>query len=456
MQRLVGLRRDQLGGPRAAVFGAAPSFFMWPVNRGYAKRMSVRPEVVITGFGVVSPIGISRAAFRDALLAGKNGVRRIEHFDASGMPIDFGGEVPDFDPKQYVRPRKSLKVMSREIQFGFAAAEMALADAGLAAGAGDPDRMGVVFGADMIYCELDELAAAYRAALTNGEFDFARWGSHAMGELYPLWLLKYLPNMSACHVSIALDARGPSNSITLAEVSSLTAMQEATHIIERGAADVMIAGGTSCRLHPNVIIFRNHKLMSHRSEAPAAASRPFDADRDGMVAGEGAGAIVLESRNHADARGANVLGRVLGFGGAFAAPNKPGASEAGLTRAMTVALERSGLAAAEIGHVNASGLSTIEHDRGEAAAIRAVLGDIPVTAPKSMFGNLGAATGAVELGASLVGLAEGIVPATRNLETLDPQCPIDVVAGAPRAARGAAMILNQSPNGQAIAMVVGA
>ncbi|MEX2186092.1 MAG: beta-ketoacyl-[acyl-carrier-protein] synthase family protein [Pirellulales bacterium] len=417
--------------------------------------MNSPPEVVITGMGVVSPIGIGRADFRDALYAGRSGVRRIESFDATALPIDFGGEVAQFDPKQYVRPRKSLKVMSREIQFGFAAADLAMVDARLASENVDSDRFGVVYGADMIYCEPEELAAAYRACVVDGRFDFDRWGGHALAEMYPLWLLKYLPNMAACHVSIALDARGPSNSITLGEVSSLVAIMEATRIIQRGAADVMLAGGASNRLHPNVMIFRNQSLMSNRRDDPAAACRPFDRDRDGMVAGEGAGAVVLESRAHADARGAKILAHVLGFGSTFAAPQRGGTSAAAARRAMETALREAGLSPADVGHVNASGLSTAEHDRAEAEAIVSLLGDVPVTAPKSLFGNLGASTAAVELAASLLALDERRVPATINYDNPDPVCAINVVRGEPAAlAKTAAITLNQSPHGQSVAMVI--
>jgi 3-oxoacyl-[acyl-carrier-protein] synthase II len=417
--------------------------------------MKPPPEVVITGLGVVSPIGIGRAAFRDALYAGRSGVRRIESFDASELPIDFGGEVADFDPKQYVRPRKSLKVMSREIQFGFAAADLAMTDANLATDGVDSDRFGVVYGADMIYCEPDELAAAYRACLADKRFDFARWGSHALAEMYPLWLLKYLPNMSACHVSIAMDARGPSNSITLGEVSSLVAIMEATRIIQRGAADVMLAGGASNRLHPNVMIFRNQSLLSHRRDNPAAACRPFDRDRDGMVAGEGAGAVVLESRAHAEARGAKILASVLGFGNTFAAPRRGEATAQAAHRAMQAALRESGVAGEEIGHVNASGLSTILHDRAEAEAIAALFGDAPVTAPTSLFGHLGASAGAVELVASLLAIDEGRLAATINGDQPDPACPINVVRGRPSVLKNpSAIVFSQSPHGQAVAMAI--
>jgi 3-oxoacyl-[acyl-carrier-protein] synthase II len=423
---------------------------------------SHRREVVITGVGVVSPIGIGRQAYQSALAAGRSGVRRITLFDPSELTVDFAGEIEDFDPKAYVRPRKSLKVMSREIQFGFAAADQALADAGLAgdgepniAGTVDPDRFGVVFGADMMYCEPEELIAAYRACTHDGRCDFTRWGTHAMSEMYPLWMLKYLPNMAACHIGIALDARGPNNTITLGDVSSLVAIAEAADVIERGWADVMIAGGTSGRVNAGLWPFRNPALLSHRRDDPPAACRPFETSRDGMVIGEGAAALVLEDRSHAESRGAKIQAAILGWGNTFHAPGTANNAPGGLAGAIGLALARSDLSVADIGHVNANGLSTPLHDRLEAEAIHSALGDTPVTALKSYFGNLGAASKAVELVASLTTLESGWIPATRNIDSIDPACPINLVHGQPRAAaRQSALLVSQAIQGQSMAMVL--
>ena len=251
-----------------------------------------------------------------ALNPARAACRPISAFDTHALSIHIGGDVRDFDPKQYVRPRKSLKVMSREIQFAFTAADLAMADAGLGperngAAACDPDRLGVVFGSDMIYCELDEMIEAYRACMPGGNFDFSRWASHAMSQMYPLWLLKYLPNMPACHVAIANDARGPCNAHTLGDASSLSAVMEGFRLIERGAADCVIAGGTGCRLHPTPLTFRSNQWYSTWKGPPQHASRPFDAARAGHVPGEGAGAFILEAEEHARARGAAILARVV-------------------------------------------------------------------------------------------------------------------------------------------------
>ncbi len=363
--------------------------------------MVPKREIVVTGVGVVSPIGIGKDPFWAALCAGQSGVRRLGLFDDPNLPAPIGGEIANFDPKQYVRPRKSLKVMSRDIQLAFAAADLACVDAGLRDRPIAPERLGVVFGAAMIPGELEELAGTYRHCLVDGKFDFRRWGPSAMAELFPLWMLKYLPNMPACHIGIGQDARGPSNSITMGDVSSLSALAEAARILERGQADAMIVGGVGARLHPVVWVRGDTRSVSQRCGDPAAASRPFDVERDGLVNAEGAAALIVETLAHAQARGAAVFARLLGAAAAFepgslrfseeeAAVRRDGA----ICRAIAGAIRDAGLAPADVGCVVAHGTSTLEDDRLEAQAIRAVLGDVPVTAPKGNFGYAGAASGA--------------------------------------------------------------
>jgi len=413
-------------------------------------------DIVITGVGVVSPSGIGCQPFWEALATGTSGIRPLDCFDASSLRVHFGGQIADFDPRQYVRPRKSLKVMSREIQLGFAAADMAASDAGIISGTVDPGRFGVVFGADMIYVDLEDLEGTYRKSTLDGRFSFSRWAHAIQEELHPLWLLKHLPNMTASHIAIAHDARGPNNTIVLGDVSSLLAVIEAASVIRRGWADVMLAGGTGCRLHPTALVARGDAQLSHRADDCRRACRPFDRDRDGLVNGEGAGAVVLESRAHAERRGARILARIL----ASAARCEPrarrdGFSGSSLRAAIRSTCSAAGLAAADVGHVNAHGVSTIDMDRAEALAISAELGSVPVTAPKSSFGHLGAGGGAVELVASVLGLGHGVVPPTLNYEHPDPACPVAVVHGEPLAGRpGTALAVNLSSTGQAVAVAV--
>jgi len=418
--------------------------------------MSSSREVVITGVGVVSPIGIGHETFWESLMAGRSGIRPIGSFDSSLLSVPFGGEIADFDPKLWIRPRKSLKVMSREIQFGFAAADLAMADAGLAAGVIEPERFGVVVGGDMIYADLEEMERTYRRALAGGGFDFSTWAEAIHEDLHPLWLLKHLPNMTASHIAIAHDARGPNNTIVLGDVSGLLAIGEAASVIRRGWADVMLAGGSGCRLHPMALVARGDALLSHRRDDCTRACRPFDRDRDGLVNAEGAGMVVLESREHAESRRAGIRG-CLRAAISRCEPATGGAPLTGsaLRLAIGAALSQAGMTAAEIGHVNAHGVSTVEMDRVEAAAIRSALGNVPVTAPKSVFGHLGAGGGAVELIASILGINAGVVPATLNYQTPDPGCPVDVVHGSPRTGRApTALAVNLCSTGQAAAVIV--
>jgi len=269
--------------------------------------------------------------------------------------------------------------------------------------------------------------------------------------------------MIASHLTIAHDARGPSNTITSGDASSLLALIEACRVIERGLADVMLVGGAGTRLNPNQLLRRNGRNVSRSIADPPSACRPFDAQRDGMVNGEGAGALVLESRGHAESRGASLVGRVLGGGRAFEGalssgdfPLRASQSGTGIRRSIAAALADARLRPDAIGHVSACGVGTIEDDAREARAIRDELGDVPVTAYKSYFGNLGAGSGAVELAATLLALRDGIVPPNRNFRQADPACPIAVVKGEPiRTERSAAMVLSQSVVGQCAAVIVG-
>ncbi|HWB11475.1 MAG TPA: beta-ketoacyl-[acyl-carrier-protein] synthase family protein [Pirellulales bacterium] len=420
--------------------------------------MSPVPEVVVTGLGVVSPIGIGVSAFWNSLESRTCGIRPIVQFDTSAVDFHCGGEVVDFDAKDFVKPRKSLKVMSRDIQLGVVAATLATQEAGITSESVPPERIGVVFGADMIHCEPEDIGNAFRRCIVDGRFDFRLWGKAAMEEIYPLWMLKYLPNMPACHIAIAHDARGPNNSHSLSECSSLMALGEAVRVIERGDADVMIGGGTGTRIQPMIWVRSTLQEVTRRQDPPEKLCRPFDSSRDGFVNGEGSAALVLERRDHAEARGAKIWARVVGYGSSHEprrANSPPDGS--GIRRAILAALRSAGMTPGDIGHINAHGLSTVGDDRAEAHAIRAELGDVPVTAPKSYFGNLASGTGAVEAAASILALEHGRVPVTLNYERPDPDCPIHVVADRPLCgAKPTAMLLNHSAMGQSVAMIIAA
>jgi len=415
-----------------------------------------QPEVVITGVGVVSPIGVGRSVFWNSLVTGTSGVRHLARFSAAHLPVQIGAEVLDFDPLAYVARRKSLKLMSRDAQVGRAAAALACGDAGLGAGKVDPERFGVVLGADRACLDLDECVPTYRDCLDQGGFHFQRWGE-AMFKAFPLLFLKVLPNMIASHVAIAQDARGPNNTIHQAELSGLMAVAEAMRTIQRGAADVMIAGGASAQTSPTDWIRHCVKgALSQNNGVPARVLRPFDAGRDGQVWGEGAGMLILESRRHAEARGARILARILSA--ASTSESRSNGSHrdwAGLSRAIALAMERSALRPAQLGHVNAHGLSEVAADAVEALALNEAVPGAPVFAPKSYFGNLGAAGGAVELAASVLAIEANLVPPTLNYQVPDARCPINVLHGAPTAPRSdRALVINWTEVGQALAMIL--
>ncbi len=417
--------------------------------------MSSDVDVVITGLGLVSPIGVGANEFWNSLMAGRSGIAPITGFDAQHLETRIAGEIHDFNPKEWVKPRKSLKVMCPEIQRAFASATMAMRQAGLEAGSVAPDRLGVIFGAEMIYSSVLELDNIYKTCLKTGEFDFTKWGNRAPNEVYPLWMLKYLPNMPACHIGIAVDARGPNNSIVHGDVSSLQAFIEAYEVIRRGQADAMIVGGTGTRLNLTQLMWRGPDLLSRRNDDPEAAVRPFDADRDGTVNAEGAAAFILESAEHAQNRGATVLAQVASHALGYDPPGKSipkwNAFRAGMGRA----LKSAGIAPADLGHVNANGLGMVDEDAQEAQAIRDVVGDVPVTALKGYFGHLGASSGAVEMVASVQAFTHNLVPATLNYETPDDACPINVVAGQAMADRpGSALVVSQARTGQFAAVVL--
>jgi 3-oxoacyl-[acyl-carrier-protein] synthase II len=395
-------------------------------------------RIVITGIGIISPIGLDAASYWRSLEEGRSGVHPIQTFDTSGLPVRFAGEISDFDAKEFVekKDRRALKVMARTIQLAVAGAQRALEDGKVDKSKLDPTRFGVEFGAGLIATELPDLvdAACISANCQPGRVDLEKWGEQGLPLIQPLWMLKYLPNMLACHVSILHDARGPNNSITESDVASLLALGEAYRILARDQADFFLVGGAESKLNPLSLARQClFERLSHRNDEPARACRPFDMERDGLVLGEGAGVFSVEELEHARRRGARIYGEIVGFGAAF----DPNLTGDGLARAVRAALAEAGIGPEEVDHINAHGLATRESDVWEARCLGEVFGNVsspvPVFAPKSYLGNLGAGGSTVELAASLLGMIEGRVLPTLNYEKADPHCPLNVVAGEARA-----------------------
>lgn len=425
-----------------------------------AASHSEMPRVVITGVGVVSPVGIGKDAFWQSLLAGRSGIGFLKAFSSEHLPCRLAAEIENFNPAPYVHRKKLLKVMSRDIQLGVSAAALAMGDARLKRGDYDPDRLGVVYGAGQIPSRPQELAGAAAFCTRGDSFDFDLFGEECMNQISPLWLLPQLPNMPACHVAIEHDARGPNNTITCRDASPLLALAEAVHTIQRGVADCMIVGACGSDVHPVDIARRSlAEDLSHRDD-PEKACRPFDIDRNGGILGEGAAAFVIEEYRFARRRGADVYAEVLAVaGGCDGFGDQAAAGGTGLVRSIASVLRKSGVLPQEIGHINGHGKSTKRDDLVEARAYYRALGSaaetIPVMGLKSYFGSFDAGTGAVELAASVLGLSQGMVPFTRNYETPDPLCGLNVIQGEPMTLKNRTSLkVNRTEMGQSAAAIL--
>ena len=426
-------------------------------------------RVVITGMGLVSPLGNDKTKLWSGLNSCESGIRPLTLVPTDSLPVSSGGEATEFtghisefgslEGAQKKAIRKGLKVMCREIQLGVAAAQLALQDAGLPFDAIDRERTGVVFGSDYIMTLPNEFEEGIRNC-GGTDFELERWAENGLPKVTPLWLLKYLPNMPACHVAIYNDLRGPNNSITVREASSNLAIAEAFCTIERGHADAIISGATGSRVHPiKTIHVSLQEELAEENGDPSTISRPFDANRTGMVVGEGAASVLMEELESANKRGATILAEVVGYGSS-AVIDKQSVAQRGIAIAnsMRQALRVAGMTPDDIGHVNAHGLSSVKCDREEAEAIASVFGDrrepIPVVAPKSYFGNIGAGGGSLELITSIQALDAGHLFKTLNYENPDPACPIAVVTSNDVPAGESVMNVNVTHQGQASALIV--
>jgi 3-oxoacyl-[acyl-carrier-protein] synthase II len=387
---------------------------------------SVR-RAVITGIGIVSPLGDSPAALVDNMRQGRSGVARLRSFDPAGLPVQIGAELLDFDAKKFVdkKDRKRLNQMVRTMHLAVAAAQLAVNDAKTTF---EPPRLGVVFGSSTIPGDLGEMGeAALVAAIDNPpSIDMRRWGDAAIPNVPPTWLLTHIPNMTASHVSIIHNGQGPNNTISQSDAGALMALGEAARMIQTDRADGVLVGGADTRVATiNHVRFILSGRLSRRNHDPEGACRPFDRDRDGGVSGEGAGVFLVEERDRAVARGAKIYGEILGV----ASGMDPDLQGPDLGRVIRTALAQAGIAPADVDHVNAHGSSEVTVDAWEARGIAEAFAgvDIPVVPLKSYFGNLGAGSGLVETAASLVAAEHGCVLPTRNFDHADPHCPVRVL-----------------------------
>ncbi len=377
-----------------------------------------RTRVVVTGMGTVNPLGKDVEEYWHGLIEGRSTARTIESFPTEKLTTKFACEVHNFDPTRFIE-RKTAQRMARFSQFAVAASAMALADSGLDLGKEDDFRVGVAMGTGI--GAFDDM--------TRGAADFL-----TKGRLNPLYAPTIIPNMAGASVAMRFHLRGPNTTVTTACAASTQTLGEATRIIQRGEADVMLAGGTEASLcEVGIAAFNAIRALSTRNDAPEKASRPFDRDRDGFVPGEGAGTLILESHEHAIDRGARIYGEVLGYAttnDAFhqVAPDETGEAPA---KAVSLALRDAGIEPKDVDYVNAHGTSTQLNDAGETKALKIALGDaahkVAISSTKSMIGHLLGAAGAVEAIATLLTINRGMIHPTINYDTPDPACDLDYV-----------------------------
>ncbi|MBP6962796.1 MAG: beta-ketoacyl-ACP synthase II [Armatimonadetes bacterium] len=384
-----------------------------------------RRRVAVTGMGAITPIGHGHEAFWKALLGGVSGAGPITHFDASEYTTRIAAEVNDFDPEQYME-RKEARRMDRFVQFSVAATRLAIEDSRLDLESTDLDRVGVLIGSGIGGTNTWE--EQHRTLLERGP-----------GRVSPFFVPMLISDMASGQISIIYGAKGPNFAVVTACATATHAIGEAAEIIRRGAADVMIAGGSEAAIAPlSVAGFCSMKALSTRNDDPARASRPFDLNRDGFVMGEGAGTLILEALDHARARGASIYGELIGYGmsGDAFHITAPAPEGEGAARSMAAAISNAGLKPADIDYINAHGTSTDANDKLETAAIKTVFGahapKVPISATKSMTGHLLGAGGAVESIACLCAIRDGIVHPTINYETPDPECDLDYVPNTAR------------------------
>lgn len=397
--------------------------------------MSQQPEVVVTGIGAVTPLGLTAHATWAALTAGRSGVGRITQFDPTALPVQIAAEVKGFDPAAYM-DAKNARRLERFAQLALVVSREAITDAGVTVDETNAERIGVVMntgGGGTSLVEREKLVLDGRGP----------------GRVSPLFVPMMMPNIGACQVSIDLGLQGPAITSTAACASGIQAMVDAIRLIREGDADVVIAGGSESAVTAlSISAMANMKALSRRNDAPERASRPFDVDRDGFVFGEGAVALVLERRDHAVARGAKIYARALG--GAITADayhiTAPEPEGRGAARAMTRALERVGLAAQDIDYICAHATATAVGDVAECRAIRRAFGAhadrLAVSAPKSMVGHLMGAAGSLSAMVAVMTIHTGVIPPTINVDKQDPECDIDCVPKTARTAGVRAAIAN--------------
>ncbi len=382
-------------------------------------------RVVVTGLGAVTPIGNTVADYLEGLKAGRNGVAAISLFDASAHACRFAAEVKGFDPTGFLEPKES-KRWDRFCKFGVVAAKQAIADSGLHIDEGNASRIGVIIGSGV-------------GGLLTMETQAHVLNEKGPGRVSPFTVPMMIPNMATGLAAIALGAKGPSSAVATACAAGSNAIGDAYRLLQLGKADVMVCGGAEAGITPlGVAGFASAKALSFRNDDPATASRPFDAERDGFVIGEGSGVLILETLEHAKSRGATIHAEIVGYGMTCDAHHitSPTPGGVGGAEAISLALKEGKLEPNSVDYINAHGTSTPANDSNETTAIKSALGDrahqIPVSSTKSMTGHLLGGSGGIEAVACVLALKHGIIPPTINYANPDPACDLDYVPNTAR------------------------
>jgi 3-oxoacyl-[acyl-carrier-protein] synthase II len=394
-------------------------------------------RVVVTGLGMISPLGIGNEATWKGLVEGRSGIGRITKFDASDYPCQIAGEVRGFNPADFI-DKKDVKKSDTFIHYAVAAAQMAVEDAKLDMAREDEDRVGVIIGSGIGGLPLIE--EMHKKLLERGP-----------SRISPFFIPGLIVNLAAGHISIRFGARGPSSAPATACATGAHAIGDAMKIIRYDEADVMFAGGSEAVITALAVGgFSAMRALSTRNDEPERASRPWDAGRDGFVMGEGAGVLILEEREHAIARGASIYCEITGYGMTSDAYHisSPAEDGSGMARVMTRALKDAGLEPADIDYINAHGTSTQVGDRTETIGIKTVFGEqaykVAISSTKSMTGHLLGAAGGLESAIAALTLRTGIIPPTINYETPDPECDLDYVPNQARTVEGIKHVLSNS------------
>ena len=394
-------------------------------------------RVVVTGLGMISPLGIGNEPTWQGLIEGRSGIGRITKFDVSDYACQIAGEVRGFKPEDFIE-KKEVKKSDTFIHYAVAAAQMAADDAKLDTSKEDEDRVGVIIGSGIGGLPLIE--EMHKKVLERGP-----------SRISPFFIPGLIVNLASGHISIRFNARGPSSAPATACATGAHAIGDAMKVIRHDEADVMFAGGSEAVISALAVGgFAAMRALSTRNDEPERASRPWDAQRDGFVMGEGAGVLILEEREHAIARGANIYCELTGYGMTSDAYHitSPAEDGSGMARVMNRALKDAGLAAADIDYINAHGTSTVVGDRTETLAIKTVFGElaykVAISSTKAMTGHLLGAAGGLESAIAAMVLRTGILPPTINYENPDPECDLDYVPNQARTIEGIRHVLSNS------------